>query len=630
MHLSKENPLRKPGILVVLIILALTLVSCGSDDPVTPITTPANRAPGAPTIDTAAGTPANGAVDIPTSVTLNWKCTDADNDVLSYTVHFGSTDTPAVVSADQAGTSYGPIAMINEATFYWQIVAKDPDGETTASPVWSYTTVAAGVEAVSVPGAPTGSATGESGESLLFNANGSVSSESHAVEYQFSWGDGGGDSDFMNGTDAAHSWVAAGTYDVTARARCIAHPGIMSAWSAAFTVTITEAAGETVSTPDTPSGPATGETTESLAYTTSVATSSLGHRVAYTFDWGDGTDTTMGINQATHTWPTAGTYDVKVKAYCALHPEIISAWSPTTQVTITVPGETLFPPQVRSNIADVTGVGEEEWVACYSTTSNLGHDLEYRFDLENDGTFTAWSINIHLTYTWLTTGTYTIRAQARCIEHPIAVSDWTPDHYAHDIVVNDGLETISTPVFLPTGAVEYNVGENRVYGTSGAISSLGHPVQYQFEWGDGETSTWGSPDLPHAYSAVGTYEAKIRARCIEHPDIISEWSVPTIVTIIENVTQSTLTGPANGSVGNPVTFTAGGSTSSEGHDLEYRLLVGTSQGSAGTPQAWTTIDNLTHTFTYAAAWYVRVQARCITDLTESIVSYPHYIGISGK
>ncbi len=630
MNFSKDNPLRKPGILVVLIILALTVVSCGSDDPVAPTPPPGNRAPGAPTIDTAAGAPADGAVDVPTSMTLTWKCTDPDKDVLSYTVHFGPTDTPAAVSTDQAGTSYGPVSMVHNTTFYWQIIAKDPDGETTASPVWSFTTVVTGVEGVSIPSTPTGSATGETGESLLFSATGAVSSQGHAVEYQFSWGDGGDNSVFMNGTDAAHSWVAAGTYDVTARARCIVHPGTMSAWSAAFTVTITDPAVETVGTPDTPSGPATGETTESLAFTTSVVTSSLGHSVAYTFDWGDGTDTTMGVNQANHTWTVAGTYEIKVMAFCALHPEIISPWSPTTQVTITVPGETISPPQIPTTIADVTGVGEEEWVTCYVTYSNLGHDLEYRFDLENDGTFTAWSTNRTLFYTWLTAGTYTIRAQARCIEHPSAVSDWTTDTYAHDIVVNDGAETISTPAMLPAGEVEYKVGDTWVYGTSGATSSLGHPVQYQIEWGDGETSTWGSPDRSYAYLAVGTYEARVRARCIEHPDIISEWSAPTIVTIIENITQPTINGPSVGIVGNPITFTTSGSTSSEGHDLEYRLLVGTSSGSLGDPQPWTTMDNLIHTFPYARVWYVRVQARCIADLTEGGASLPHYISISAK
>ena len=626
-HLNNNRA--RSGILVLgLLLLTVFLASCGDDDPVAPVVT--NHAPTVPAIDTASGTPADGATNIPLTPQLKWTCTDSDNDPLTYTVHFGTAAQPPVVAQDQAAANYTPTGLANGTIYYWQVSASDDNDKTTSSPIWSFTTLTVAGETVSAPNTPTGAATGDTGESLLFNATGSVSNEGHAVEYQFSWGDGGDNSDFMNGTDTAHSWAAAGTYDVTARARCVTHPEILSAWSAAFTVTITDPAVETVGTPDTPSGPAMGETTESLAFTTSVVTSSLGHRVAYTFDWGDGTDTTMGVNQATHTWTEAGTYDIKVMAYCALHPEIISAWSPTTQVTITVPGETISPPQIPPSIADVTGVGQEEWVTCYSTTSNLGHALEYRLDLENDGTFTAWSTNRILYHTWLTAGTYTIRAQARCIEHPGAVSDWTTDTYAHDIVVNDGAETISTPAMLPAGEVEYKVGDNWVYGTSGATSNLGHPVQYQFEWGDGETSTWGSADLPYAYSAVGTYEAKVRARCIEHPGIISEWSAPTTVNIIENITQPTINGPSVGTVGNPITFTTSGSTSSEGHDLEYRLFVGTSGGSLGDPQPWTTMDNLIHTFPYARVWYVRVQARCITDLTEGGASLAHYITISGK
>jgi len=626
-HLNNNRA--RSGILVLgLLLLTVFLASCGDDDPVAPVVT--NHAPTVPAIDTASGAPADGATNIPLTPQLKWTCTDSDNDPLTYTVHFGTAAQPPVVAQDQAAANYTPTGLANGTIYYWQVSASDDNDKTTSSPIWSFTTLTVAGETVSAPNTPTGSATGETVASLLFSATGSVSSEGHAVEYQFSWGDGGGDSDFMNGTDAAHSWAAAGTYDVTARARCVTHPEILSAWSAAFTVTITDPAVETVGTPDTPSGPAMGETTESLAFTTSVVTSSLGHPVAYTFDWGDGTDTTMGVNQATHTWTEAGTYDIKVMAYCALHPEIISAWSPTTQVTITVPGETITPPQIPASIADVTGVGEEEWVTCFATSSNLGHALEYRFDLENDGTFTAWSTNRTLFYTWLTAGTYTIRAQARCIEHPGVVSDWTTDGYDHEITVSEGIETITTPTFLPEGEITYKVDEGRGYVATGAASSLGHALQYEFDWGNGEFSTWGGSTGSYAYPAMGIFEARVRARCIEHPDIMSEWSAVTIVNIVENITKPTLSGPSVGIVGNPITFTTSGSTSSEGHDLEYRLYASTSTGSPGDPLPWTTIDNLIHTFPYARTWYVWVQARCIEDLTEGPASTPHYISISAK
>ena len=45
---------------------------------------------------------------------------------------------------------------------------------------------------------------------------------------------------------------------------------------------------ESVGTPGTAQGPATGETSELLDFTTTGSLSSLGHPVEYRFDWGDG------------------------------------------------------------------------------------------------------------------------------------------------------------------------------------------------------------------------------------------------------------------------------------------------------------------------------------------------------
>ena len=45
---------------------------------------------------------------------------------------------------------------------------------------------------------------------------------------------------------------------------------------------------ETISTPDKPGGPGTGQPRESLTYYAGGASSNLGHDIQYRFDWGDG------------------------------------------------------------------------------------------------------------------------------------------------------------------------------------------------------------------------------------------------------------------------------------------------------------------------------------------------------
>ena len=55
-----------------------------------------------------------------------------------YDVAFGTTNPPAIVSSNQAATSYQPIALTPGVTYYWRIVAKNIIGS-TSGPVWSLT-----------------------------------------------------------------------------------------------------------------------------------------------------------------------------------------------------------------------------------------------------------------------------------------------------------------------------------------------------------------------------------------------------------------------------------------------------------------------------------------------------------
>ncbi len=98
--------------------------------------------------------PGNGAVNQPTSLTLTWSCTDPNGDPLTYDVYFGTTNNPPLVSGNQTGTSYNPGGLSNSTTYYWKIVAKDNHGASTAGPVWSFSTAAAGNNPPNQPSNP--------------------------------------------------------------------------------------------------------------------------------------------------------------------------------------------------------------------------------------------------------------------------------------------------------------------------------------------------------------------------------------------------------------------------------------------------------------------------------------------
>jgi len=99
------------------------------------------------------------------------------------------------------------------------------------------------------------------------------------------------------------------TYQVRAQARCATDTSVVSSWSGAKTVTIqTQPSDHAVSTPDTPSGPSSGEVGELLNFSTGGSTCNQGHSVQYRFDWGNGNYSNWSSStSSSYSYSTAGT-----------------------------------------------------------------------------------------------------------------------------------------------------------------------------------------------------------------------------------------------------------------------------------------------------------------------------------
>ena len=76
------------------------------------------------------------------NVDLRWTCTDSNYlDKIVYDVYLGTVNPPPFV-ANRTSKFYDPGTLSFITTYYWRIVAKDNTGDSTVSPVWTFTTIA--------------------------------------------------------------------------------------------------------------------------------------------------------------------------------------------------------------------------------------------------------------------------------------------------------------------------------------------------------------------------------------------------------------------------------------------------------------------------------------------------------
>lgn len=85
--------------------------------------------------------PADGMVPIMGSsvtatggkITLDWNGSDADNDIVSYNVYFGTTANPTLLSGNLVNSILNDVTVVSNTTYYWKVLTKDSKGNTSDS-----------------------------------------------------------------------------------------------------------------------------------------------------------------------------------------------------------------------------------------------------------------------------------------------------------------------------------------------------------------------------------------------------------------------------------------------------------------------------------------------------------------
>ena len=102
---------------------------------------------------------------------------------------------------------------------------------------------------------------------------------------------------------------------------------------------------ETVSPPTNLRGPTSGIIGKSYKYTTGGSTSNLSHMVEYQFDWKEGglylSD--WGPGSLSKEWNAAGVYNIRARARCTQDISVVSDWSNSLSVSISIPNISATP-----------------------------------------------------------------------------------------------------------------------------------------------------------------------------------------------------------------------------------------------------------------------------------------------
>ncbi|MFQ5470056.1 MAG: PKD domain-containing protein, partial [Gammaproteobacteria bacterium] len=158
---------------------------------------------------------------------------------------------------------------------------------------------------------------GEAGLAITFDASASSDADGDALTYAWDFGDGS----LGNGVAPVHTYAQAGSYTAT----LIVNDGVLDSLPITTSVTIgtvnTAPEWSWLGFPDlTPGGPEFLHTNIQGDFVSPVATDADGDSITYRFNWGDGTtdDALPAISGTgvtlSHSWTTAGIYQVKVTA----------------------------------------------------------------------------------------------------------------------------------------------------------------------------------------------------------------------------------------------------------------------------------------------------------------------------
>ncbi len=128
-------------------VLTINITQSGSPD-----VNPQNQPPTIPNTPF----PDNYAKGINNTITLNWQCSDPENEEITYSVYFGKNINDLKIATNTVQNSFSLSKLESNTTYYWQISAYDEHYAMSTSDIWQFTTKSSAIinQPPNIPSSP--------------------------------------------------------------------------------------------------------------------------------------------------------------------------------------------------------------------------------------------------------------------------------------------------------------------------------------------------------------------------------------------------------------------------------------------------------------------------------------------
>jgi len=206
----------------------------------------------------------------------------------------------------------------------------------------------------------------------------------------------------------------------------------------------------------------------------------------YHWDFGDGSSSTN--QNPIHTFTQTGTFTMTLVVFDSAGKQD----SDSTSVSVSSPPHTVSTPSTPTGPVS-GGPNIAYQYTSGSAFCSHGHEVEYRFDW-GDGTTSSWNSTAESTKTWVSAGSYTVRAQARCASDGSILSSWSGGHQVSIESTPTFSLSLSSATLSPApgqgGTTDPGTG-NHVYaqGESAHVAALANPLYRFSRWSGDITGT---------------------------------------------------------------------------------------------------------------------------------------------